>query len=243
MIIGAMESMGPPKVAQAAIRHLSSVIGDESHFEETRCETMLVRMMLCTAGGLPHSLLSKGVLRLLIKTLAYATRESYTEDPLTSTTMIWIVQNSCEALQVGMARTTGVAMCRQCLDFGILAPLLRADKWHTRLTPAHFPSVPYIHARLLVQTLATYTIYPCVLRAAAVAIEKVPTKLGANLDKAGPMKLAWKQFKDVVQARLQVPGAPVGPFEPLVCSNFFCPLTSPAEAEVMKKCAGCGDAL
>jgi hypothetical protein len=135
-------------------------------------------------------------------------------------------------------------MCRQALEFGILAPLLRADKWHAHFTPAHFPNVPYIHSRLLIQTLATYTIYPCVLRAAAIAIEKVPRKLQSNLDKAGPMREAWKRFKDVVQMRLQVPGAPVGPFEPLICSNLFCPLVSPKDAEgASKRCSGCGDVL
>jgi hypothetical protein len=118
-------------------------------------------------------------------------------------------------------------MCHQVLDFGILAPLLHADKWHAHLTPAHFPNAPYIHARLLIQTLATYTIYPCVLRAAAIAIEKVPVKLQANLDKAGPMRTAWQLFKDLVEKRLQVPGAPVGPFEPLICSNLFVSALSP----------------
>jgi hypothetical protein len=222
MITDAMESVGPKIAAQAAIHHLSSIPDTESdlHFLEMRNETLLVCMMVCTASPLAHSLLSNGVLRILIKTLSYATRESYTDDPATSGIMIWLVQNSCEALQVAMARTTGVIMCRQALEFGILAPLLRADKWHTRLTPAHFPNVPYIHSRLLIQTLTTYTIYPCVLRAATVAIDKVPVKLQAHLDKSGPMKVAWAQFKDVVQKRLQVPGAPVGPFDP-ACSNLF----------------------
>ncbi|KAJ7453469.1 hypothetical protein FB451DRAFT_1281360 [Mycena latifolia] len=244
MITSAMESVGPSIAAQAAMHHLSSVSGTESdsHFLEKRNETLLIRIMVCT--DLAHSLLSNGVLRILIKTLSYATRESYTDDPATSGIMIWLVQNSCEALQVAMARTTGVAMCRQALEFGILAPLLRADKWHTHLTPAHFPNVPYIHSRLLIQTLATYTIYPCVLRAAAIAIEKVPVKLQANLDKAGPMRAAWKQFKDVVQMRLQVPGAPVGPFDILICSNLFCPLLSPEDAEgASKRCSGCGDVV
>ncbi|KAJ7754397.1 hypothetical protein DFH07DRAFT_773788 [Mycena maculata] len=223
MITSAMESVGPSIAAQTAIQHLSSVNGTESdyHFMELRNETLLIRMMICTASPLAHSLLSNGVIRILIKTLSYATRESYTDDPATSGIMIWLVQNSCEALQVAMARTTGVVMCRQALEFGILTPLLRADKWHTRLSPAHFPLVPYIHSRLLIQTLATYTIYPCVLRAAAMAIEKVPIKLQANLDKAGPMRAAWEQFKGVVQRRLQVPGAPVGPFDLLRCSNLF----------------------
>jgi hypothetical protein len=217
-----MESVGPSIAAQTAIHHLSSILGTEldSHFLDMRNETLLIRVMICTSH-LAHSLLSNGVLRLLIKTLSYATRESYTDDPATNGVMIWLVQSSCEALQVAISRTTGVAMCRQALEFGILAPLLRADKWHTHFTPAHFPNVPYIHSRLLIQTLATYTIYPCVLRAAAIAIEKVPRKLQANLDKEGPMREAWKQFKDVVQMRLQVPGAPAGPFEPLICSNLF----------------------
>ncbi|KAJ6624717.1 hypothetical protein B0H10DRAFT_716381 [Mycena sp. CBHHK59/15] len=244
MITSAMESVGPSIAAQTAIHHLSSVTGTESdsHFLETRNETLLIRMMVCTS--LAHSLLSNGVLRILIKTLSYATRELYTDDPATSGIMIWLVQNSCEALQVAMARTTGVAMCRQALEFGILAPLLHADKWHTHLTPAHFPNVPYIHSRLLIQTLATYTIYPCVLRAAAIAIKKIPVKLQANLDKAGPMRAAWKQFKDVVQKRLQVPGAPVGPFDLLICSNLFCPLLSPEDAEgASKRCSGCRDVL
>jgi len=221
-ITSAMESVGPSIAAQTAMHQLSSILGTESdyHFLEMRNETLLIRMMICTMR-LSHPLLSNGVLRILIKTLSYATRESYTDDPATSGIMIWLVQNSCEALQMAITSTTGVAMCRQALEFGILAPLLRADKWHTHFTPAHFPNVPYIHARLLIQTLATYTIYPCVLRAAAIAIKQVPGKLQANLDKAGPMKKAWNQFKDVVQGRLQVPGAPAGPFDRLICSNLF----------------------
>ena len=217
-----MESVGPSIAAQTATHQLSSILGTESdsHFLEMRDETLLMRMMICTPF-LAHSLLSNGVLRILIKTLSYATRESYTDNPATSGIMIWLIQNSCEALQVAITTTTGVAMCRQALEFGILAPLLRADKWHPHFTPAHFPNVPYIHSRFLIQTLATYTIYPCVLRAAAIAIKKVPGKLQTNLDKAGPMKEAWKQFKDVVQRRLQVPGAPAGPFDRLICSNLF----------------------
>jgi hypothetical protein len=197
MITDAMESVGMSITAKAAMHHLSSASSTDSdtQFLDLQNETHLIRMMMCTASGLAHSLLSNGVLRTLIKTLSYATRESYTEDPATSGVMIWLVQNTCEALQIAMARTTGVAMCRQALEFGILAPLLRADKWHTRLTPAHFPNVPYIHSRLLIQTLATYTIYPTVLRAAATSIENVPIKLQANLDKAGPMRGAWGQFK------------------------------------------------
>ncbi|KAJ7246129.1 hypothetical protein B0H12DRAFT_1126891 [Mycena haematopus] len=245
MITSAMESVGPSIAAQTAIHHLSSIPDTESdsHFLEMQCETHLIRMMICTSH-LAHSLLSNGVLRILIKTLSYATRESYTDDPATSGIMIWLVQNSCEALQVAISRTTGVTMCRQVLELGILAPLLRADKWHAHLTPAHFPHVPYIHSRLLIQTLATYTIYPCVLRAAAVAIEKVPAKLQEKLDKAGPMRPAWKEFKGVVQRHLQVPGAPVGPFDSLTCSNLFCPLPSPDDdVGALRRCAGCGDAL
>ncbi|KAJ7818104.1 hypothetical protein B0H14DRAFT_3147984 [Mycena olivaceomarginata] len=245
MITSAMESVGPSIVAQTAIHHLSAVLDTESdsHFPEMQNETFLICIMICTSD-LAHSLLSNGVLRILIKTLSYATRETYTDDPATSGIMIGLVQNSCEALQVAISRTTGVTMCRQVLELGILAPLLRADKWHTHLTPAHFLNVPYIHSRLLIQTLATYTIYPCVLRAAAIAIEKVPVKLQAKLDEAGPMREAWQQFKDVVQRRLQVPGAPVGPFESLRCSNLFCLLPSPEDAEgALKKCAGCRDVL
>ncbi|KAJ7434634.1 hypothetical protein B0H11DRAFT_2117149 [Mycena galericulata] len=245
MIISAMESVGPSIAARTAIHHLSLVTGTESDhkFMETRNETLLIRMMVCTAG-LGHLLLSSGVLRTLIKALSWATRESYTDDPATSGIMVWLVQNSCEALQVAMANTTGVAMCRQVLEFGILAPLLRADKWHAHLTPIHFPNVPYIHSRLLIQTLATYTIYPSVLRAAATAIEMVPSKLQADLDQAGPMRAAWQQFKDVVQRRLRVPGAPLGPFNRVICTNLFCPLLSPADVECSpKRCAGCGDAL
>ncbi|KAE9385112.1 hypothetical protein BT96DRAFT_928960 [Gymnopus androsaceus JB14] len=243
IITSAMESLGT-NAAQAAIHHLSSTIGDESHFEETRSEMMIVQMMLSTSLCLPHFLLSNGILRLLVKTLSYATRESHTDDPTASENKVWIIQNSCEMLQVMITRTTGVAMCRQALDFGILPPLLRADKWHRQLTPAHFLRVPHIHVQCLIQTLATYTIYPCVLRAAAIAIEKVPAKLGANLDEGGPMKPAWKQFKRVDKERIQVPGAPAGPFKPLICSNFFCPMTSPSEAKVVfKRCIGCGDAL
>ncbi|KAF8188819.1 hypothetical protein K438DRAFT_1764078 [Mycena galopus ATCC 62051] len=234
-ITNAMELVGPSIAAQTAIQHLSSIPNSESdlHFLEMRNETLLIRMMICSASSLAHSLLSKGVLRILIKTLSYATG-----------IMIWLVQNSCEALQVAMGRTTGVIMSRQVLEFGILAPLLRADKWHTRLTPAHFPNAPYIHSRLLIQTLATYTIYPCVLRAAAIAIEKVPVKLQAHLDKSGPMRAAWNQFKDVVRKRLEIPGAPEGPFDLLTCSNLFCPLLSPQYAEgAFKRCSGCGDVI
>jgi hypothetical protein len=222
MITCAMESVGPLIAARAAIHHLSAVTGSDSdhNFMETRNETLLIHMMVCTPS-LAHPLLSNGVLRALIKALSWATRESYTDDPATSGIMIWLVQNSYEALQVAMASTTEVAMCRQVLEFGILAPLLRADKWHAHLTPAHFPNVPYIHSRLLIQSLATYTVYPSVLRAAATAIEMVPVKLQANLDKAGPMRAAWQQFKDVVQRRLRVPGAPVGPFDRVICSNLF----------------------
>ncbi|KAJ7231078.1 hypothetical protein C8J57DRAFT_182243 [Mycena rebaudengoi] len=243
VITDTMKTMGVSTAAQTAVRHLSSVPESDSHFLDMRNETFLVRMMVCTSD-LAHSLLSNGVLRILIKTLSYATLESYTDEPETAAVMIWFVHNSCEVLQSAMTRGTGVAMCRQVLDFGILAPLLRADKWHAHLTPAHFPNAPYIHARLLIQTLATYTIYPCVLRAAAIAIEKVPVKLQANLDKAGPMRAAWQLFKDLVEKRLQVPGAPVGPFEPLICSNLFCPLVSPQDAGVAsKRCSGCGDVL
>ncbi|KAF7341879.1 hypothetical protein MSAN_02043500 [Mycena sanguinolenta] len=245
MVTFAMKSLGPLVVARTAIHHLSAVTGSDSNhnFMETRNETLLIRMMVCTPY-LIHPLLSNGVLRTLIKALSWATRESYTDDPATSGIMIWLAQNTCEALQVAIGNSTGVALCRQVLDFGILAPLLRADKWHAHLTPAHFPNVPYIHSRLLIQTLATYTIYPSVLRAAATAIEMVPVKLQANLDKAGPMREAWQQFKDVVQRHLRIPGAPVGPFDRVICSNLFCPLVSPAAAEgSLKRCAGCGDAL
>ncbi|KAJ7215723.1 hypothetical protein C8J57DRAFT_1396662 [Mycena rebaudengoi] len=244
MITNAMESVGPSIVAQTAVHHLSSVTGTESsHFLEARYETHLIRMMVCVPT-LAHCLLSNGILRLLTKTLSYTTLESYTDDPATNEIMVWLIQNSCEALQMAMASTTGVVWCRQALEFGILPPLLRADRWHTHLTPARFLNVPYIHSRLLIQTLATYTIYPCVLRAAVIAIEKVPGELQANLDKAGPMRAAWEQFKDMVQMRLQVPGAPVGPFEPLICSNLLCPLLSPENAEgASKRCSGCGDAI
>ncbi|KAJ7191565.1 hypothetical protein GGX14DRAFT_481330 [Mycena pura] len=250
MITGAMESVGPSVAAQTAIHHLSSILAIELesdlnavesdlHILAMRNETLLLRMMVCTMT-LAHPLLSKGLLRVLVKTLSHATRESYTDDPMTSRIMIWLVQNSCEALQVAMTRSTGVAMCRQALEFGILAPLLRADKWHTHLTPKHFPNAPYIHSRLLIQILATYTIYPCVLRAAVIAIEKVPVKLQAKLDKTGPMRAAWKQFKDEVQMRSQVPGAPAGPSDSLICSNLFCPLPSPEDLEgASKRCAGC----
>ncbi|KAJ7673860.1 hypothetical protein DFH06DRAFT_750834 [Mycena polygramma] len=244
-IHGAMESVGPLISARTAIHHLSSVTGTESehNFMETRNETQLIRIMVCHPY-LVHPLLSNGVLRVLIKALSWATRESYTDDPATSGIMIWLVQNCCEALQVAIPSTTGVAMCRQVFESGILVPLLRADKWHSHLSPAHFPDVPYIHSGFLIQTLATCTIYPAVLSAAAAAIEMVPAKLQANLDAAGPMKAAWQQFKDVVQRRLQVPGAPVGPFNRAICSNLFCPLLSPAEFEgTPKRCSGCGDAL
>ncbi|KAJ7182351.1 hypothetical protein C8R43DRAFT_1228809 [Mycena crocata] len=222
MIMDAMSSLGPAVASRAAIHHLSSVtdIESDNYFLEAKNETLLIRMMI-TSMDLVHPLLSNGVLRLLIKTLSYATRESYTDDPASSSIMTWLVQNSCEALQLALGRTTGVIMCRQAFDLGILAPLLRADKWHTRLSPAHFPNVPYIHSSFLIQTLATYTIYPCVLRAAAITIQKVPSKLQANLDKSGPMRKAWSDFKDVVRRRLEVPGAPSAPFEPSICSNLF----------------------
>ncbi|KAJ7642185.1 hypothetical protein FB45DRAFT_366128 [Roridomyces roridus] len=243
LIVSAMESVGASVAARTAVSQLSTITGTDSdkHLMETRNETLLIRILACN-GTLVHHLLAMGAIRVLVKTLAYATRESYTDDPSTRGIMIWIVQNICEALQVAIGQTTGVAFARQVLSFGILAPLLRADKWHKHLTPKHFPGAPYIHVGLLIQILATYTIYPSVLHSAVVAIEEVPVKLQNRLDKAGPMTSAWKTFKNVVESRSKIPGAPPRPFDISRCSNLSCSARGTRNTE-SKRCAGCGDAL